>query len=47
MDTDDGKWFPVPGRAQRRRIARRVGRVKPKRSRLRRKARTARTGGVK
>ncbi|SKI67371.1 Uncharacterised protein [Mycobacteroides abscessus subsp. abscessus] len=47
MDTGDGKWFPVPGRAQRRRIARRVGKVKPQRSRLRRKARKARTGGVK
>lgn len=47
MDTDDGKWFPVPGRAQRRRIARRVGKVKPQRSRTRRKARKARTGGVK
>lgn len=47
MDTDDGKWFPVPGRMQRRRIARRVGKVKPQRSRLRRKARTVRTGGVK
>lgn len=47
MDTDDGKWFPVPGRAERRRITRRVGKVKPERSRIRRKARKQRTGGVK
>ncbi|SKU46236.1 Uncharacterised protein [Mycobacteroides abscessus subsp. abscessus] len=47
MDTDDGTWVPVPGRAQRRRITRGVGKVKPQRSRMRRKARKARTGGVK
>lgn len=47
MSDDAEKWFTVPGRAERRRVARRVGKVKPERSRIRRRARKQRTGGVK
>lgn len=47
MSEETEKWVPIPGRAERRRVARRVGKVKPERSRIRRKARKRRTGGVK